>query len=106
MSCGCGKQRTRNVEVLWATIADLERQLAEARDKLKNCGQENCMGYKLDTAANWVREERLTEVREAGRTAQDNWEGWIKSELEGTSLFKSAMEETKKTRAILGEKGA
>ncbi len=65
-------------------IADLERQLAEAQDamekalvvelglraelakvqgKLEHCGQENCMGYRLSDAANWVREERLIEAQ-------------------------------------------
>ena len=38
-------------------------QLAEAKEKLKRCGQENCMGYRLDDAANWVREERLEEAK-------------------------------------------
>ncbi|KKM62247.1 hypothetical protein LCGC14_1523710, partial [marine sediment metagenome] len=43
-------------------IANLAEQLAEAQGKVEHCGQENCMGYKLDDAANWVREERLIEA--------------------------------------------
>ena len=33
MSCGCGKQRTRNVEKLWSKNSSLERQLAEAIER-------------------------------------------------------------------------
>ena len=44
------------------TCSELEAENARLQEKLKHCGQENCMGYKLDDAANWVREERLSEV--------------------------------------------
>ena len=48
----------------YKALAERRREaLEEAQGKLKHCGQENCMGYKLDDAANWVREERLIEAR-------------------------------------------
>lgn len=46
-----------------------EVELAEAKRQKDNCGGENCMGYRLDGAANWVREELLLEA-EAVLTAE------------------------------------
>ena len=61
-------------------VADLERQLAESRGKLKHCGQENCMGYRLSDAANWVREERLIEAQGKLEAVED-YEHWQDSHM-------------------------
>lgn len=49
-----------------------ERELAEAKRQMDNCGGENCMGYRLDGAANWVREELLLEA-DAVLTAESHF---------------------------------
>ncbi len=46
-------------------------------------------------------ERRLARVRMAGLKAQDEWEGWITSELEGSSMFNDAMKDAKTNRRRL-----
>ncbi len=76
MSCGCGKQRTQNVGRLWAQVDALEILLAEVLEKNE-------------------------QLRRGFNVSQNEWEGWIKSELEGTSIFDDAMANAKKNRTAL-----
>lgn len=41
----------------------LAELLREAAQELQKCGRENCMGFRVDGAATWVRQERLLELQ-------------------------------------------
>jgi len=88
--------RVRQVEAVLSGIRCLrcekaEADLAAARERLVNCGQENCMGWRLPENENWVKESLLIAVRERIRVLEEALRGML-DQPETTEAYDAMME--------------
>ena len=71
------------------------------KEILPDCPHGEQEGWACPTCFRSVVHKFLA-IQKAGFEAQNQWEAWIKDQLEGTHMFNGAMKEAKKNRAKLG----
>lgn len=62
------QEARRTIDAVADELERLTLRAEREEAELAKCGRENCMGYKTEGVAHWVREERLKQV-EAERDA-------------------------------------